>query len=162
MVRAVAMAREAIADVQAALRGAQDALSAQDPLVTARWFARQAAADLALRPPDFSSAEENQQEVSAALDRAWQNSVYEAARGRMSGSRALRSLYVFDLPIQGEGGAVEESGFNLPATLGRAWGWLRTLEPTRMTASSRDTDPPGYQEALRAYFEALGSAEEKK
>src|SRR5690606_35848082 len=120
--KSVAEARAAIRDVQLELRAAQEALSAQDPLVAARWFAQQAAADLGTRPPNFDSAEQNQQEVSAALDQAWRNTVHQAARGRMAGSRAFGSLYGLDLPIAGDGAVRMESGVNLQSAFERAWG----------------------------------------
>ena len=160
--RSVVAAREAIRDVHIELRAAQEALSAQDPLVAARWFARQAAADLAMRPPDFDSAERNQQAVVEALDQAWRNSVHDAARGRLAGSRAFGSLYAFDLPIAIDGAAMIESDIPLPAALGRAWGRLRAADPAPITTTGGDADPPGYQEALRAYFEALGSTPAKE
>jgi len=156
--KAVADARAAISDVQAELRAAQDALAAQDPLVAARWFARQAAAALAMKPPDFEAAEHSQQQVAEALDRAWSNAAHDAARGRLAGSAAFSGLYMVDLPLIGGAmgpGIVEDDA---RPSAGRSWGWFRRSHSTDITTSDRDADPPGYQQALRAYFEALGAA----
>jgi len=35
---------------------------------------------------------------------------------------------------------------------------LRQRTPEQISAGSRENDPPGYEESLKAYFEALGKA----
>jgi hypothetical protein len=44
----------------------------------------------------------------------------------------------------------------------REWGRLRAAEGPELHSSLHDTDPPGFEEALRLYFEALGKAQEGK
>lgn len=156
--RAASEARRAVGVVQEQLREAQSELAERDPLVAARWFARQAASSLAMRPPDFESATRSQAAAGAALSRAWQESVHRAAQYRLAGVAGMSSLYEVDLLglKLGVGGG---TGLRLELPATREWGRVRPHIRQDVTAGPRDSDPPGYHEALRAYFQALGQGQ---
>jgi hypothetical protein len=155
---AIQETREALDRVQAELRRAQDELVERDPLVAARWFAREATAALSHSPPNLQSAQEHQQVTTSALSRAWDQSVHRAATERLSGATRLRTL--FSLPLLEEEGT--EGAATVLETLPtlREWGRMRLRPAQPRTAPRHEWDPPGYQDALRAYFEALGRAGE--
>jgi hypothetical protein len=168
--RADERAREAIGRVQDNLREAQAQLAQKDPLVAAKWFARAAAAALAQQPPDVNAARAEQGSASEALARAWSDSIRQAALGRLAGSARLASLYAGGGGAQAPGGGGGERAAGpageLPsaaadAAPGREWGTLRAREAD-LSAALRDPEPPGYQEALRAYFQALSRPEERR
>jgi hypothetical protein len=44
----------------------------------------------------------------------------------------------------------------------REWGRLRARDNEDLSASMRESDPPEYSDALKAYFEALSKSEQGK
>src|SRR6185312_6177757 len=71
--------RRAVEACQRELASAQDALVQRDPLVAAKWYARAAANSLERMPPDLGSARAHQASASAAIWRAWDQSIHRAA-----------------------------------------------------------------------------------
>jgi len=152
--KATQSARKAIESAQAALRDAQNQLIDQDPLAAAEWFADQAAEALKGNPPDMQKAAANQQGASAALQRAWSNSVQQAARDRLAGTASMSSVFQPGAIRAGQMMPVDSMPAGAQAR--REWGQLRQRTPEELSAGSRQNDPPGYEESLKAYFEALG------
>jgi hypothetical protein len=142
--------------VQVELRQAQEAVVQRDPVVAGRWFAEQAATALAARPPRLKEAQDQQQETSRALARAWDGVIREAAAQRLAGLPQLQSVYG-----GGDGGSPHAAGAAMadadPILLpsARQWGQVRLSEDASPAYRHRQ-DPPEYQEALRIYFDSLG------
>ncbi|HEV7301433.1 MAG TPA: hypothetical protein VGN72_18870 [Tepidisphaeraceae bacterium] len=158
--RAAGKTRQAIEQVQAELLAAQDELIERDPLVAARWFSRAAVRSLKMRPPDLLAAERQQRVASAALTRAWDRSIHQAAGERMATVPSMMS--VFNLfPVNADGGAGDgeaaERIMSLVPNL-RQWGRMRVGTKPETSAVRRDSDPVGFEEPVRLYFETLGKA----
>jgi hypothetical protein len=155
--RSVTAARQSIGVVQDQLRLAQDALVEQDPLVAARWFAQAAAQDLSAQNADLKAAGSEQRNISMALSRAWDQSVQQASLGRLAqipSMQSIISLYPDDFEnIDGSAQAGAGLAPAPPAVL--QWGKLRAQQTPALNAGAHDTDPAGYEDALKAYFEAL-------
>jgi hypothetical protein len=150
--------RESIEACQRELGLAQEALSQRDPLVAARWFAKAAADSLSARPPDLSHAKLRQANASAALWRAWDQSIHRAAVERLSDVPTLAA--VLDPATAAPNGAAPQQNSKFAAA--REWGRLRPQDGSDVNASMHDVDPAGYEESLKLYFEALGKAQEGK
>jgi len=156
--RAAADARQAIETCQRELASAQDALVRRDPLLAAKWFARAAAQSLTLRPPDIGGARRQQAGVSAALSRAWDQSIHRAAAERLAALPSMAAVLGPPSPASpGAAGAARSSG-RFPAA--REWSRLRPQDEGDLNHAVHASDPPGYEEALKLYFEALGNARE--
>ncbi len=153
--RAAAAARKAIDLVQKELHDAQERINERDPILAAKWFAQAAAEELRRRPPDVSAAQREQQRVSQSLVRAQGQALHTANEGRMAQTPMLGSLYrMYDVGVGGVGDSAREIIKNMPGL--RDWGLFREQSPADLNASLRESDPPGYRDALKAYFEALG------
>lgn len=155
--RAANETRKAIEASQRELSLAQEELLKRDPLVAARWFAKAAADSLSKRPPDMSHAKASQASTSAALSRAWDQSIHRAATERLAAVPSLAA--VLDAPAPAANGPAQQTNKFAAA---REWGRLRPQEGADVNASMHDVDPPGYEESLKLYFEALGKAQEAK
>ncbi|HSU68767.1 MAG TPA: hypothetical protein VLJ39_17940, partial [Tepidisphaeraceae bacterium] len=156
--RAAGDARKAIESCQRELSAAQNLLMQRDPLVAARWFAKAAAESLSSMPPDLSHAKSHQANVTAALSRAWDQSIHRAAAERLSAIPSMAS--VLDPAIPPGNGAAPQQASKFAAA--REWGRLRPPEGPDVNASMHDADPAGYEESLKLYFEALGKAQASK
>ncbi len=151
--RAASAVRAAVDSVQRELAAAQDALTARDPLLAARSFAGAAADSLAQSPPDLSRALVQQVRATGALARAWDQSIHDAASHRLSIVPSMQPVYAATAPAD----AAQRS----PGQPSIAGGWER-LPPgqtTSMSFPTHDSDPAGYEEPLRIYFQALGKAQ---
>ena len=157
---AAADVRQAIEDTQRELSLAQDQLLKRDPLMAAKWFARAAAQSLALRPPDVGSARRHQADVSAALARAWDQSIHRAAAQRLAVLPSLAAVLGPPAPSSGATTQSARQSARFPAA--REWGRLRAQEGPDTDSTLRESDPPEYEQALKLYFEALGKAQEAK
>jgi hypothetical protein len=154
--KAVADARRAIESAQEQLAEAQRQLMERDPLVAAKWYAKQASAALSRNPPDLAAARKSQKGASAALSRAWDQSIHQAAAERLAQLPSMLSLFAL-YPIQSEGaGAAAMTSMQVGPSAARDWGKLQAREPEGMNASVHEIDPPGFEDALKVYFEALG------
>lgn len=173
--RASAQTRKAIERVQAALAKAQDDLVERDPLVAAKWFSRAASAALRETPPDMVAARRHQQSAGVALSKAWDRSIHAAANQRLAGVPAFASVFnlfpngrATDAGTVSGGMGVGENGAAagaahrvmslVPAV--RQWGLMRPIGGQPTDAVRRDPDPPGFEEPIRLYFEALGKMKE--
>jgi hypothetical protein len=155
--RAAARVRSAIERGQGALRDAQLELIGQDPLVAAKWYAQEASKALAERPPDIKKAQTSQENVTLALNRAWQEAIRAAGTERLAMTPALRSIVRPGAAEGGGGVSTKAMGKVLPGV--REWGLLPQRSGDSITAPSREADAPEYQEPLKLYFEALGKAQ---
>jgi hypothetical protein len=159
-------ARDAIAQVQEALREAQGRVIERDPLVSAKWFAK-AAAD-ALAGANKRSAAMHQKRTMEALNKAAVDAIRRSKNQRLSQVPAYAPLYLPPLSGNwadaGEGGRSNMASERLLQTIPglREWGRLRErMGGDPLAAPVRETDPPGYSDALRIYFEVLGREEDK-
>ncbi|MGE5611737.1 MAG: hypothetical protein ACM359_20995, partial [Bacillota bacterium] len=157
--RSAAAVRSAIEGIQLRLREAQNGIIESDPLVSARWFAEAAAQSLAQQPPDVSKARGHQQTASLALGRAWQGAVHDAASARLSLTPGYRPLLNTPAPpptvVRSVGSLMEM----LPGL--HQWSFLRPGQPEALSAPAGQSDPAGYQDALRVYFEFLGKSQQQ-
>ncbi|HEY8667721.1 MAG TPA: hypothetical protein VIL86_13730, partial [Tepidisphaeraceae bacterium] len=161
--RSAGQSRQAIEAVQAELRKAMDELNQRDPLVAAKWFAKAAASALQRRPPDLNAARTNQQNATAALTRAWDSSIHQAAADRLAGTRSMQSLYTITLALDGGAGSgvgVAPTSIIGAAPGAREWGRFRERPADDLNSSLRDADPPGYEDSLKLYFDAISKAQE--
>jgi hypothetical protein len=151
--------RDAIQESQDALRQAQTQVTERDPLVTAKWFARQAAQALSAAPPNRRSAAAHQKRTLEALDKAAYDALRRSKNARLSQLPAIGQLYLPpvapDWPPDSPDAQERQRLINsLPGV--REWGHLREQFTDPLTAPTREADPPGYSDALRIYFEVLG------
>jgi hypothetical protein len=169
--RAAADARQAVEAAQRELAAAQELLVERDPLVAARAFAHAATDALTRKPPDLKSAQGLQRNTTAALSRAWDQSIHQAAARRLAGVPSLRPLFAAgplphaaDAPSTAAGSARAPAPpfYGPPGPTAREWWRLRPREGELLGPTLRESDPVGYEAALKAYFEALGKARETR
>ncbi len=158
--RAAADTREAIQATQRELATARDLLVKRDPLAAAKWFARAAAQSLSASPPDVGGARRHQAGVFESLSRAWDQSIHRAAAERLAVVPSLSPVLGPPFP-GGRGGRGQGSQQGGQFSNGQDWGRLRD-EGAGLDPGLRDSEPPGYEQSLRLYFEALGHAGEAK
>jgi hypothetical protein len=165
-------ARRLIGAAQQDLTLAQEALTARDPLVVAKWVTRRAADSLQQTPPDVRTAQARQREAMAALSRAWDRDVHGAASLRMSLLPSMQPLYApaspsakpttnpspTTAPGVANADPTQAARAAAEAVLApvRGWSRLRPRDAQDLGAARRETDPPGFEEPLRLYFDALG------
>ena len=128
MNNAVADARRAIDAAQHSLADAQQQLMERDPLVAAKWYARQAAEASQRTPPNLQLARQNQQNASTALSKAWDQSIHAAAAQRLAQVPAMLSLfqlYPFRGDVVGDSGSTAAVEAGTPVT--REWGRSRDI-----------------------------------
>ncbi|MDB5355291.1 MAG: hypothetical protein JWN24_1744 [Phycisphaerales bacterium] len=158
--RATAEARNAMELAQKELASAQESFTERDPLIAAKWFARAAADSLAHGTPDVRTALAHQSNASVALSRAWDRSIHHAAALRLSVLPSLQSVYA-PAPSPADRDTASLSPLAPAFAAVRDWGKLRPREGDDLSAPLHEADPPGYEEPLRLYFEAIGKAQEK-
>jgi hypothetical protein len=160
-VGAASSARDAIGVAEQALADAQNALAERDPLVTASSSARAAVASLRRSPPDFSTAVRHQTQVTLSLSRAWDQSIHGAAAQRLAAVPGLQPLFAIGAGPAAEG--VGDGGAPLAEQVahGRQWGRFQGQgsDSSVGSAAGGNAAPPGFEDALRLYFEALGKAQ---
>jgi colicin import membrane protein len=158
--RAADEARQAIDAAQKELSVAQETLTARDPLVAAKWFARAAADSLSQTPPDLRSARTRQRHTSDALSRAWDRAIHDAAAMRLASLPAMQSVY-------GEPERPTRPATTSPSTNSvdagalAEWNRLRPHEPDDASSPNsviRESEPAGFEEPLRLYFETLNKS----
>jgi hypothetical protein len=165
-------ARQSIDAAQKELALAQEALTARDPLVMAKWVSRAAADSLSQSPPNFTAAQLRQRQAMAALSRAWDREIHQAATLRMSSLPSMQSVYApIPLPAtnpsttaaaQNPAEAVKSATEALIApgiAALREWSRVRPRDADAIsTTPLRESEPAGFEEPLRLYFETLGKA----
>ena len=154
--RACAEVRKAIEPAQRELAAAADALVRRDPLNAAQSLARGAADWLARHPEDPRPAVQRQGTASAALGRAWEQSIRKAADARLALLPSLQMVYAPPASAPGESPLTAFA----PSFTPRDLQGDHTLTGADPTAAITDPQPPGYEEPLRLYFQAMGKAEE--
>ena len=170
--RAADEARQSIDAVQKELTIAQDTMMARDPLMAAKWSARAAADSLDRTPPDLRSAQLRQRDTMAALSRALDREIHDAASMRMAMVPAMQSVYAAgpqmpDIPKPATATtnasnpaqaakAATEALLRPGLTAVREWARVRPQASRSFGSAMRESDPAGYEEPLRLYFEALG------
>jgi hypothetical protein len=156
-------ARDAIATAQDALRDAQSKVIERDPLVSARWFARAAADALSAAPPNKRSAAAHQKKTLEAFNRAFIDETRRSKNARLSQVPSYSSFYLPPLPSAWADGEGRLSGERLLQTIPglREWGRLRERSSESLDAPLHESEPPGYSDALRIYFEVLGREDAK-
>ena len=172
--RAASQTRKAIERVQAELTRARDELIERDPLVAAKWFSRAASAALRETPPDMLAAKAHQQSAGVALSKAWDRSIHTAANQRLAGVPAMSPVFnlfpsqtsetngIAGVAVAGAGSGAGNTAAQAVSALpgARQWGLLRPMGDQNTTAVRRDPDPPGFEEPIRLYFEALSKLKE--
>jgi hypothetical protein len=162
---AAQQARDALAQVQDALREAQAKVIERDPLVSARWFARAAADALAAAPPNKRSAAAHQKQTLEALSRAAIDALRRSKNARLSQVPGYAPFYLPSIPgawadADGHPATPAERLFQALPGL-REWGRLRERMGESLDAPVRESEPAGYSESLRLYFEVLGKEDAK-
>ncbi len=160
---AAQQARDALAQVQDALRDAQGKVIERDPLVSARWFARAAADALAAAPPNKRSAAAHQKRTLEALSKAALDALRRSKNARLSQVPGYAPFYLPPLAgawADGEGRASSDRLLQTIPGL-REWGRLRERMSDSLDAPVRESEPAGYSESLRLYFEVLGREDAK-
>jgi hypothetical protein len=154
---AISTATAAVSAAQQQLREALNQSINRDPLAAASFFAQAAAQELAASNPDRDAVGLNQSNASVALGKAWQRAAHGAAMGRLAQVPSLANLLSPVDPnlidLSGTESGTVWSVDPLPAM--RDWGQLQTRSVGSLSASLNETDPAGYEESLKAYFEAL-------
>ena len=158
--RAASDVRQAIEAAQRELAVAQDRIMQRDPLTAARWYASAAADSLSQDPADVKTAVAHQSNVTVALSRAWDRSIHRAAAQRMALIPSMQSVYGPPAPpIQQTPTVKAPSPANFTAS--RQWGGLHVGQADALSGPFSNPDPPGYEESLRLYFEAIEKAQQQ-
>jgi hypothetical protein len=92
-------------------------------------------------------------EVLAGLELARRESLRESGSARMTAVGVTGAAAGFAGADAAAGGAAAAEGGRSGA---RQWGRLRGPGPTRGGAAGREADVPDFQDAIGAYFDALG------
>jgi len=156
--QAQATALESVAALQATLRTAQRQVIDRDPVVAAKFFARQAAASLRREPPDLVAARSDQKAASSAIEQAWDQSMARAVKGRLSGLPSFRTLLDDETFALGGGGL---NAVALPRSATAEWGRLRSQKTAEVVGGDAEFQPQGFEQPLSAYFDALSRARSK-
>jgi len=152
-----AEARQAIDAVRAQLARAQDALMQRDPLFSAKWFAKAAADEMARSSADMKSILAQQANSTVALSRAWDRAAHRAAAQRLAMLPSLQAVYAPTLSAAARPTTTAPTA-NVASV--SEWDTLRNMGSEEITSPLAAPDPPGYEEDLRLYFQALGKAQE--
>jgi hypothetical protein len=128
--------------------------AARNPLAAAAWQAR-AAAELLSNKGDLGSAKARQQEAIAFLQLAWERSIRHGAHRRLEELPSLATLF--------QPYAADEASGSLLARTWPRYGtrFHETIRADAAAGSSRQSDPAGYQDQLKAYFDAITKAQKR-
>jgi hypothetical protein len=155
--RSTEQAQQAVAQVQQRLKEGLQSLLNRDALTTAKFFSNNAAQALAQPHPDRAAALRLQRGASAALEKAWDDALHQAAGQRIANLPSMASILRM---YPSENGFAEQTSLGAePAPAEREWGRLREQKPEDLSAGSHEIDPPEYQDALRVYFRDLANEE---
>jgi len=123
--------------------------NAQAAITEAARSATKASKMLSEEHPDVAGAAREQSTAAASLSRAAAATIHDANLARLSTLPGLWSIFR-------SGGSSDTEPESRGQTSARPWARLSQKKPGEVNTASRAPDPPGYQEALRAYFNALG------
>ncbi len=130
----------------------------RNPLAAAAWYARMAAEELAgaedQKSIGRSQAVTRQQEVITSLKSAGEQVIRAALQRRLEEVPSIAPLFQ---PYGPDEGTVAVSGGGWPRYGTRFHESFRT---NVQIGSPRDTDPAGYQDQLKAYFDAVTKAQQ--
>ena len=101
----------------------------------------------------------HQANASQALSRAWENSVHRAGEIRLSELPSLQAVYGPPPPALR---ATPAANALSPKPGSHDWARTHRRESDDFTATLREPDPPGYEEQLKLYFEAMNKEQDKK
>jgi hypothetical protein len=157
---AIQSGAQAIQQVRTNLLAAHEALAGPDPLAAAQWFARQAARALAQDEPNLPMARVDQSNAAVALSRASDKLARESATARLASMPSMMGLFAPSSPYETAPQNNELLGFlpGLPAL--RDWITLRARPAEEINVGNRESDPPGYRDALRVYFSSISKMRE--
>jgi hypothetical protein len=130
-------ARASIGQVELALSRTQQHFADQDPLMAAQWAAHAAATALLRQPPDISAAHRQQNNFRQALQNAWNTLIRQAALERLAGSETISQT---------------------PGTVAAAPAWPNASIVTSL--DNANSEPAGYAESVRMYFQKLSEERE--
>lgn len=146
---------EVTPDTQAAAR-----LMEHRPLLAARWLAERAAQALEEQPPKLGPATRRQDEALAALQRAWDDALRQAATQRLALVRNFRPLLAMPAEEALVDRPLKPSLEFLPGL--RPWELLQLPSGGPLALPPLESQAPAYLEPLRLYFQALGKAQGQK
>lgn len=135
------------------LRQMPSRLVDDQPRAVAAWHATRALDGLKQGKPDLAIAAQQQRLASEALDQALQQTLQTAAAARHAAIGTLSGAYRND--PRATRALLAGRGAPVNAAPQRQWGHLQPLSEERMLAPARQADMPAFEDALRAYFEAL-------
>jgi hypothetical protein len=138
------------------LRAGLNALIDRNPLSTSQSFAGQAAGELSQPDAAPSAALASQRTVSLALSRAWEQSIHRAAANRLEQSPTLAAILE---PDSDDLHPSPQTTGNFASPTARItqeqWTRLQNQKLQSISAGARETSAAGYEESIKAYFEAL-------
>jgi hypothetical protein len=107
----------------------------------------------------MAAAQQAQARTLSALERAVDRATMTGGQARVRQLPLVESIFtllpvLIEAPGSAGGGASPQITVDLPSV--REWGRLRPRDKDDQTAVATPTDPPGYEQSLRMYFEALG------
>lgn len=158
--RAAALAAAAVAAAQDQLAAAKSAAMRGDPLASAQYFADSAAQGLS-GGGNRGAVASDQRDASAALAQAWQQAAHAAAMGRLAhipSVAAILNPLNPNLTDQSGGGSATAWSVDAQPAM-RQWGQMQNRPPGGISAPMNQSDPAGYEESLKAYFEALNRSD---
>lgn len=164
--RSVADSLSAIKAVQDQLGQAQEAMVERDPLVAAKVFAQEAARDLEQQQQHQDAqkqqAGQDQQKTSQALSKAWAKSIQQSQSIRTSMIPGNPGQVNWQSARQMLGGAGNQAMQQL-SRLGDFSDWAKMHDrdhDSPLDLSRPQDQAPGFEDALKAYFEALSQSRE--
>jgi hypothetical protein len=139
-------------EVLGALQPAREAALSLDASAAARWHARRAAT-LAAEAASPSAIAEAQRLGGDAIARAADDASRAVMTRRLWAMPEMATLA--DALVDPSSSAAEARPRLLPPAALRTWGLLRDRAAADTSTPTRSTDPPGYEDPLRLYFQLL-------
>jgi hypothetical protein len=157
-------AQSAVKNAQQQLQKSQEQMIQNNPVESAHWYAQSAADELAKTPENADAQRARDDAVRArqdmalrSLGQAWQDASHEAALQRLADVPSMQAVLNPQL-----NSPMDQASLGLPgqtpaqiAAAARQWGRLQARQGDSLNSGLRESDPAGYEESLRAYFEAL-------
>ena len=113
-----------------------------------------AAESLSESPPNLSGAKRHQAGVFESLSRAWDQSIHRAAQQRLASIPSMSA--VLGSPIAGESDATSRPADRFNTA--RQWDRMRSDDDASLDAALHDSEPAGYEQSLKLYFERCSAA----
>jgi hypothetical protein len=148
--RAAEQAGQTVAQAQREIVQMRRSLEQRDPLTAARVASVSAEQALRADPPDLQSAVHHQQQVIDALHRAADLAAHRHAAAQIAQLPSLAPV------LSGLAPAAASPQVPLPQNTVE-WRTLARKSDSPVTATENQAVPPGYQESVRLYFQALNA-----